>query len=425
MLATTAPASAAAQYLFTVTTTADSGPGSLRQAISDAVSSSAAKRWIQFHIPTADPGFDGHVFTIQPGSELPVVTHDVIIDGATQTAFTGNTNPSGPEVVLNGAHAGSAAGIHMGGDNNSIKNLVVNGFEAGIVDSWEIDPTPSGNQIVGNYIGTDPSGTAAVPNGDGVEFHGFATPTLQADSNVILNNVISGNNGDAILLCDTSQTKITFNRIGVDRTGANPLPNTGDGIHMVCAGDRNALIRRNVIAYNAGDGITDVPDFRYCATNNCHYGNWITRNSIHDNGQIGINLEGGSPDEVTPNDPGDGDIGANGLQNFPVIASAVTDDTATTVDGTLNTTANGIFKIELYSSSAADPSGYGEGQQLIGGVTVTTDSSGNASFELLVVPTVAAGRFVTATATDNGGNTSEFGAAVKVTGTAPPSLGTE
>src|SRR5947208_7564171 len=81
---------------FTVTTTSDIGTGSLRQAITDA-NAHAGPDTIVFNIPVNDPGFNGTVFTIKPLSALPPLTDaNTTIDGATQTAFTGDTNPSGP-----------------------------------------------------------------------------------------------------------------------------------------------------------------------------------------------------------------------------------------------------------------------------------------------------------------------------------------
>ena len=151
---------------FTVTNTLDSGAGSLRQAILDANASGATPHTIVFNIPTSDPGFDGSVFTIKPLSPLPDVRGGITIDGATQTAFSGNTNAFGPEVVLNGNMLASGGGINISGDNGGVKDLVVNGFPGGglSLSRLPFDSTPSGNQILNNYIGTDPTGTFAVPN---------------------------------------------------------------------------------------------------------------------------------------------------------------------------------------------------------------------------------------------------------------------
>ena len=109
--------------------------------------------------------------------------------------------------------------------------------------------------------------------------------------------------------------------------------------------------------------------------------NAIVRNSIHSNTLLGINL--GS--------------GANNDQNFPVLTSAVTNGTQITVEGTLNSLANTSFRIEIYSNATGDPTGYGEGQTLIGILDVGTDGFGNASFSSVLSASVPAGSAISAT----------------------------
>ena len=109
---------------------------------------------------------------------------------------------------------------------------------------------------------------------------------------------------------------------------------------------------------------------------------------------IDIGLDG-----VTPNDPGDADVGQNGLQNFPVLTSAASQNGQTKVTGTLNSLANQAFLITLYSNSQRHPSGHGPGEHILGGINVTTDPQGNASFTFDSPGLVPAGKFITATAT--------------------------
>ena len=108
------------------------------------------------------------------------------------------------------------------------------------------------------------------------------------------------------------------------------------------------------------------------------------------------------------NDNMDLDGGPNLHQNYPVLLSAITDGYTTTIHGTLNSTPNTTFHLQLFSNSVPNPSGYGEGETWIDSVTVTTDNSGNVSFMLTVSPSVPESYWVTATATDPNGNTSEF-----------------
>ena len=296
---------------------------------------------------------------------------------------------------------------------------MINGFTdgAGVGAGWEIDNTPSTNQIRDNYIGTDASGGQAVPNGSGVSIHGWGSPGMQATANVVEHNLISGNTGDGLNFCDAAGTQVRQNLIGVDRTGTQPLGNGRMGVNLGCAGAPNNLFEDNIIAYNAGDGIFDQPDYRYWGslTADGHQRNRFRRNAIYANGGLGINLTPrpfGTIDGPTPNDPGDADEGANKLQNYPVLGSACTLGGTTTVSGTLNSTANAAFEIDLYANQAVDPSGFGEGQRFLMTLSVQTDASGNAGFSVTLPAPLPTGEQVTATATDADGNTSEFSAPV-------------
>ena len=106
------------------------------------------------------------------------------------------------------------------------------------------------------------------------------------------------------------------------------------------------------------------------------------------------------------------------MQNFPVVTSSFTGGGVVTVAGTLNSTPSTTFRLEFFANSILDPSGFGEGETFVGSATVTTDLSGDASFAVSFPASVPAGQFITATATDPGGNTSEFSGVV----TAEPGL---
>src|SRR5574338_706165 len=409
---------------FTVTNTADSGAGSLRQAMLDANAAGAGPHTIVFNIPTTDTGFNGNWFTIKPLTALPELRGGITIDGATQTAFSGDSNLLGPEVVLTGGMLARVAGIVISGDNSGVKNMVINGFPGGglALSRLPFDATPSGNQLLNNYIGTDPTGTIAAPNSSGISIGGFGTPGAEARDNRVENNLISGNTGLAFASCDIKGTQIINNKIGTDRTGAAAIPN-GQGMIMFCTGSLENVIRNNTIAYNHGDAIRSEPDFSF---GNFHHENVVRQNSIFLNDGLAINWSPapfGTIDGPTPNDACDADVsGSNFLQNYPVITKAETDGSTTTIEGTLNSNAGKVFEIELFSNDAADPSGFGEGQNYLDVVTVATDASCNASFSIVLPFAVAEGKFITATATDPIGNTSEFSAAVKVESNCDTSL---
>src|SRR5919197_5396978 len=102
------PATAQPASTLVVTNTNDDGPGSLRQALLDANGDGTAST-IVFHIPATDPGFDGQTFTIRlTGSALGLSEDRTTIDASTQTAFTGDTNPQGPEVAIDGSLSNQA-----------------------------------------------------------------------------------------------------------------------------------------------------------------------------------------------------------------------------------------------------------------------------------------------------------------------------
>ena len=133
----------------------------------------------------------------------------------------------------------------------------------------------------------------------------------------------------------------------------------------------------------------------------------IRGNSIHSNGELGIDLNG-LGGNVTDNDLNDVDTGPNNLQNFPVLTSAVSSGGTTTIQGSLNSTANTVFRVEFFSTSSCDlPSNHGEGETFLGSTSVTTVGN-NATINVVLPVTILPGRVVTSTATDPANNTSEF-----------------
>jgi hypothetical protein len=201
------------------------------------------------------------------------------------------------------------------------------------------------------------------------------------------------------------------NRIGTDSAGAIHLGNGRTGL-MVDASD--VIIggagagEGNIIAFN-GDAGVQVGPF----SNGAH-GVRIRGNSIHDNAQnvpppasdLGIDLVihdvNGAHYGVTANDPGDPDLGANGLQNYPLVNAV----SASSVQGTLNSESSTLYTLDFYASTNCGTSGYGESEIYLGSTQVTTDGSGDASFNYSV--SVPSGKKVTATATAPDGSTSEF-----------------
>ena len=117
---------------------------------------------------------------------------------------------------------------------------------------------------------------------------------------------------------------------------------------------------------------------------------------------------------MTRNDPCDSDSGANGLQNTPQLRLSFSAGGGATIEVKLDGGA-GIYRIEYFESDACDPTGFGEGQNLIGSVSIPVGGSCMTIFSLFIGPgVVPPGHFVTATMTDSVGNTSEFSNCVVV-----------
>jgi titin len=138
----------------------------------------------------------------------------------------------------------------IGGSQPGQRNVISGNTGSGV------SLNSTNNLIIGNYIGTDASGTAAVPNGTGLL-------TLQG-GNVVggpgegERNVISGNSGRGID-CYSGGNYIRGNFIGTDAGGAAPLGNGGDGIYASPGGGNiiggAGSGEGNVISGNTGVGI--------------------------------------------------------------------------------------------------------------------------------------------------------------------------
>jgi hypothetical protein len=321
---------------------------------------------------------------------LPAITDPVTIDGYTQPGSSPNTKAVGKDAVLkielNGTNVNGGDGLlitHVSG-SSVIRGLAINRFPEGI----EIQGDTVGNRIEGNFIGTDPSGTIDRGNSDdGVNIFGGASENVVGGSTPAARNVISGNEAEGVLVRGTAN-EVLGNRVGTTANGTGALANALDGVSIQGSnnfvGDGTAA-GSNTIAFNGDDGVSVTSDS----------GNEISRNSVFSNAGIGIDLEGGFEDAAgyTANDPGDIDTGSNGLQNKPVISSAKTSSTKTTITGKLATVPNTLYRVEFFSN----PSG-NEGKKFVGLKLVSTDASGNATFTFSPASKVAAGQTVTATA---------------------------
>ncbi|MCA8956550.1 MAG: hypothetical protein KDC87_10785 [Planctomycetes bacterium] len=434
----------------------------------------------------------------------------VTIDGTTQTAFTGDTNPNGAEVLFyrNEVYLNANGCVLTGVDGSSFTitgsncsvyrntggmNVSVFGGRACLIRDNEcgtikIDRSDD-NVIIGNVASRvrvlGGGSTALVRN------NRVGGPTLAERNYLIGYGTYSSEgmpSGTVVQLFATSGTLIQNNWIGTTRDGMSS-GNQASTIGIGFEGDNQAVVvRDNLIAGILGRGQaphyaglvfgwavyftgsangvsllgntigldaqgapslgsvwgidvgyasrTAIRDIRIggpgAGEGNViagHRLNGVTvgyrssgvrlqGNSIYGNGGIGIDLIPTSAPNigVTPNDAGDGDAGGNGVQNYPVITSAAVEGSSLRVRGTLNSAASQSFVVEVFASPSCSTSGFGEGRQALGVQRLTTDASGNASFDMRVPSTAPVGWVATATATaELDGSTSEFSACAQIT----------
>jgi hypothetical protein len=305
----------------------------------------------------------------------------------------------------------------IGGATAASRNVISGNLNQGITLS---DSGTKLNQILSNYIGLNAAGTAGIPNSwSGVDIFTGAISNVIGDvgkGNVISDNL---NYGIAISGTGTSMNTVKGNLIGLNAAATAGIGNAFSGVILFNGAKSNTIGNSatgagNMIAFNGTSTagfFSGIDVFDGTTT-----GNDFNANSIFSNNHLGINLVGGSENGfgVTANDPGDADNGPNKLQNYPVLTFA---NSAAIIQGSLNSVANKPYRVDLFSSPAADPSGFGEGQAWIGSVNVTTDATGNATFNQDFPGSLTVGSVVTATATGTGtggSGTSEFSAAITV-----------
>jgi hypothetical protein len=257
---------------FTVTNTGDSGPGSFRQAILDSNAATGQTNTIDFTISGSG------VQTIAPLSSLPTITNPVQIDGESQPGYSGT-----PVIELTGTQAGTGDGLTITRPDVTVRGLDIGGFSQGA--GIHITGTSvNGDWIYGNLLGTDPTGTQALPNNDGVEIDGGATHNLIGTNGDGVNdaaerNVISGNllAGVWITGQGTDGNVVAGNFMGTSASGSVGLANGtqwysdpqgywfGGGVVIVGGASNNRIGtdgrsvddvgERNVIAASGNDGI--------------------------------------------------------------------------------------------------------------------------------------------------------------------------
>jgi hypothetical protein len=271
-------------------------------------------------------------------------------------------------------------------------------------------PAATSDKVEGNFIGTDASGTQPLANGNsGVVVANDASKNLIGGNTPAARNLISANGGAGADI-ESSGNRVSGNLIGTDKSGTVALGNSRDGVFVGGASETTVGGKvsgaSNTIAFNGRDGVRVVTENVTIVPTGVD----ILQNSIFSNALLGIDLGGDGP---TPNDGGtadDSDTGPNGLQNTPLLKSAITSGGSTTIKGVLDSKPNAAFTVQFFSN----PAGGEEGEKFIGKQKLPPDPDGRVSFSFTPAHAVSGGQTITATATGAEG-TSEFSAPTTVT----------
>jgi uncharacterized protein (TIGR02145 family) len=363
--------------------------------------------------------FERNIITVSGGN---IPTGILIRSGSTNT-ITGNY--IGVDVTGRNKIGATHFGISLQNSNNNKiggsvpgdRNIISGCFMGIYISSSNF------NFVQGNYIGTNSGGTIAIGNSSvGIGISGGLHNVI-GGINSGEGNLISGNRTGILMgviedydFRECSYNYVKGNLIGTDFSGKNPL---GNDVGVLLAD----MASNNIVGGNE-KGASNL------ITNSIRWGviingyqpdkadpvrNAVSCNSIYNNGRIGIDLcttdyfEG-----VTQNDPMDIDEGPNGNQNFPVLENIKLDlgNKTVAINGYLESAPSKEYTIEFFANKISDNTGYGEGQNYLGFIKVNTDVSGRAEFIATLPIQSSWGDVISATATDQDGNTSEFSANV-------------
>jgi parallel beta-helix repeat protein len=264
------------------------------------------------------------------------------------------------------------------------------------------------NAVLGNYINLGAAGTIISSNcGSGFSISDSPSNTIGGAAEGAGNVVACNGNGIYMSGSNSVANMIQGNYIGVGPDGVSSRGLT----NVAGAGILIQFAPRNVIGgTNAGEGniIARMMSGGISIFGTNAAGNAILGNTLYSNRQSGgfapaIDLNGDNTVNANDASP-DADNGANRLQNFPTITTALTFQGSTLVTGYLASAGSQTFRLEFFASDV----NFQEGRYFLGWTNVTTAALGTGSFRAVLSGYAGTSRWITATATDSSNNTSEF-----------------
>jgi hypothetical protein len=394
---------AAAPTPITVSSASDSGPGTLREAILEA---------------NGNPNPQGSAITF--ASELTIKTASPL-PALTRTASIEN---GGHVVVIDGSAQGSGDDLTIDAPNSAVRGLtLVNAPGNGLT----LGPGSNGTAVGGassinavNFIGATKAAVAEPNGGFGIAITGGSGSVIGEYSPVQFSNIIEDNRlGNLLIQAPAAGDAVVNNIIEFSEAGKSGPGVEIEGSSNNQLGGHPSASAGNLIAFNAGDGVKIM--------GTAAEGNQVIENTIQLNKGAGVDL-GGAGDRnaliqniiasneglgITllgtttpkPNAASNPGPGANESQNYPVITGINTG--TNTISGTLHSAPSTTFTVDLFGNGGCDTSGFGQGANYLGSTTVSTNGSGDGSFEFTSKAALG-GVTVTAQARDPLGNSSEF-----------------
>jgi hypothetical protein len=284
---------------------------------------------------------------------------------------------------------GTALGIRIGSDNNTVSN----------------------NQIGYDRLG---AGSSTFNNTNGVAVTGA--------SNLLVGNRFGKHSSDAVRI---SGAGARFNRVQSNSFGGlslqDPPANERNGVHLFSDANNNRIWRNTFIANRVGVRVAETAGGR----------NRIDENGMAEQTGLGIDLGalGVTPNDVDPS-LCDTNIGcaSNGEQNYPALSQARFQPITPLgrplqVSGSLRSLVRSQpYRLAFFVADRCNSSGHGEGARLLDSTDLTIVTAGfcqgsncSASFSsFIAAEAVLPNQYLTATATSPNGDTSEFSACERI-----------